>query len=207
MQFWRELREQRCVAGGSAERSPAGSPALYRRDKALSCSTGLELSPRPRTCIGVPPRSPDKAPDKTPDRPPEKAPEKAPDRPPDRAPDKARGKLDKSHSTPAYDSDAREEPGALAAQPIPESPSSPDSPALQPPHHTVNAALLERRAREPPGPPRRRAPSPPPRPQRAPPAAFPALRAVPRAPPDAKVRISIQHRCIQSEISYLSQVV
>lgn len=160
------------MTGGSGERSPAGSPALYRRDKALSCSTGLELSPRPRTCIGVPPRSP---------------PAPVPPAPP-ATPDKARGKLDKSHSTPAYDSDVRDEPGALAAQPIPESPSSPDSPAapaLPPaaPHHTVNAALLERRLRQ--EPPRHRAPSPPPRPQ-----PFPALRAVPRPPDDPKVRIT-----------------
>lgn len=46
--------------------------------------------------------------------------------------DRGRGKLDKSHSTPAYDFDTgRDEPGELVAQVIPESPTTPtDSPTI-----------------------------------------------------------------------------
>ncbi|XP_023934749.1 uncharacterized protein LOC112043517 [Bicyclus anynana] len=109
-QFWQEL-QQRWVLGGSPEPDDA---ALYRRDKAVSCSTGLQLSPRPRTCHGVPRAAA-----------PQPAPAPAP------APS-SRGKLDKSHSTPAYDFELGSEPGSLAAQTIPESPTTPvnDSPTL-----------------------------------------------------------------------------
>ncbi|XP_022835862.1 connector enhancer of kinase suppressor of ras 3-like [Spodoptera litura] len=106
--------------------------ALRLRRRAVSCSTGLELSPRPRTCLGVVldrappvPSGPGLAP---------QGPGLAPSgpQPSDEAAasDRNRGKLDKSHSTPAYDFDASlDEPGPLAAQTIPESPTTPtDSP-------------------------------------------------------------------------------
>ncbi|XP_063361546.1 uncharacterized protein LOC134650519 [Cydia amplana] len=83
----------------------------YRRDKAVSCSTGLELSPRPPTG-------------------PAGAPPEPPPRPPPRRDERPRGKLDKSHSTPAYDFHA-EPPGPLTQQVIPESPTTPaDSPTV-----------------------------------------------------------------------------
>lgn len=102
--------------------------------QAVSCSTGLELSPRPRTCLGVvldrarPPPVPS-GPGLAP-----QGPSVAPSGPQPgdepAASDRNRGKLDKSHSTPAYDFDASlDEPGPLAAQTIPESPTTPtDSP-------------------------------------------------------------------------------
>ncbi|XP_045523969.1 uncharacterized protein LOC123714019 [Pieris brassicae] len=104
-QFWQELQQQRWDSGEGPEPEDA---ALYRRDKAVSCSTGLQLSPRPRTCLGVP-RAPRAA--------------VAPVRP--ETPHATRGKLDKSHSTPAYE---LEPPAALAPlvdNPIPESPTTP----------------------------------------------------------------------------------
>nr|XP_034824707.1 connector enhancer of kinase suppressor of ras 3-like [Maniola hyperantus] len=115
-QFWHELQQQRWVLGGSPEPDDA---ALYRRDKAVSCSTGLQLSPRPRTCLGVP-RAP-----------------------PALASPTSRGKLDKSHSTPAYDFEPCSEPGSLAAQTIPESPTTPinDSPTL--PHLEKAGQILD----------------------------------------------------------------
>ncbi|XP_072941084.1 uncharacterized protein cnk [Epargyreus clarus] len=110
-QFWQELQQRRWVRGGSPENDDA---TLYRRDKAVSCSTGLQLSPRPRTCLGVPRAA--------------RSPSPAPAPPPAASP--ARGKLDKSHSTPAYDFDAP--PDHAPIQPIPESPTTPptDSPTL-----------------------------------------------------------------------------
>ncbi|KAH9640952.1 hypothetical protein HF086_003042 [Spodoptera exigua] len=137
-QFWQELKQQRWGReGGSISMSPApDDTALYARDKAVSCSTGLELSPRPRTCLGV---VLDRARPAPPPAPP--GPGLAPSGlglapsgpPPTDEPspsDRNRGKLDKSHSTPAYDFDASlDEPGPLAAQTIPESPTTPtDSP-------------------------------------------------------------------------------
>lgn len=101
--------------------------------KAVSCSTGLELSPRPRTCLGVALHAPARGPGAgsgatTGARPAAGA---APD---DEARDaRNRGKLDKSHSTPAYDFDggAGDEPGSLVTQIIPESPTTPtDSPTI-----------------------------------------------------------------------------
>ncbi|CAG9560797.1 unnamed protein product [Danaus chrysippus] len=93
-QLWQQLQQQRLACAD-------GDNALYRRDKAVSCSTGLQLSPRPRTCLVVP----------------------RPLAPPAASP--CRGKLDKSHSTPAYDFEPSSEPGSLAAQTIPESPTTP----------------------------------------------------------------------------------
>ncbi|XP_068630736.1 caskin-1 [Battus philenor] len=119
-QFWQELQQRRCVRGLHAP-----GDALYRRDKAVSYSTGLELSPRPRTCLGVPPRAPVA---------PATAAPTAPAASPGAAPPASRGKLDKSHSTPAYDFDGSPpEPllAPLASQTIPESPTTPtDSPSL-----------------------------------------------------------------------------
>ncbi|XP_053602435.1 uncharacterized protein cnk isoform X3 [Plodia interpunctella] len=109
-QFWQQLRSQRW------DRGPEPDHAFYRRDKALSCSTGLELSPRPRTCLGVLPARPPRAP--SPAAPP----------PPTTPP---RGKLDKSHSTPAYDFGGSNEPSDLITQVIPEASSTPtDSPTI-----------------------------------------------------------------------------
>ncbi|KAI8429320.1 hypothetical protein MSG28_007815 [Choristoneura fumiferana] len=127
--FWQELAQQRWRTGGSAGGSPEPLEALYRRDKAVSCSTGLELSPRPRTCLGVALNHPlvqklNNARLKAEE-------EEARDA-------RNRGKLDKSHSTPAYDFDGGgggggcgDEPGPLATQTIPESPTTPtDSPTI-----------------------------------------------------------------------------
>ncbi|CAH1644612.1 unnamed protein product [Spodoptera littoralis] len=139
-QFWQELKQQRWGReGGSISMSPApDEAALYARDKAVSCSTGLELSPRPRTCLGVvldrarPPHGPPPVPSGPGLAP--QGPGLAPSgpQPSDESAvsDRNRGKLDKSHSTPAYDFDASlDEPGPLAAQTIPESPTTPtDSP-------------------------------------------------------------------------------
>ncbi|XP_047986354.1 uncharacterized protein LOC125226415 [Leguminivora glycinivorella] len=92
----------------------------YRRDKAVSCSTGLELSPRPRTCPAGPAPVPGPGPGPAPE----------PAREPARRDERPRGKLDKSHSTPAYDFHT-EPPGPLTQQVIPESPTTPaDSPTV-----------------------------------------------------------------------------
>ncbi|XP_075970976.1 LOW QUALITY PROTEIN: connector enhancer of ksr [Anticarsia gemmatalis] len=209
-QFWQELKQQRWGhEGGSASMTPTPDDiALYARDKAVSCSTGLELSPRPRTCLGV-----------VLDRP--RRPSRTDEDPVPPTSDRARGKLDKAHSTPAYDFDTSiDEPGPLAAQTIPESPTTPtDAPdkslELKKSNsqrdrervlETINMAMLEHRRRstvspqqtpEPsdmPAPrfPRSsssRAPEPPPRPavsarpshmSGAGGGTFPVLRAVPR---------------------------
>ncbi|XP_047521014.1 uncharacterized protein LOC125060256 isoform X2 [Pieris napi] len=106
-QFWQELQQQRWDNG----EGPEPEDALYRRDKAVSCSTGLQLSPRPRTCLGVPRASRTAIAPVCPETPP--------------AP---RGKLDKSHSTPAYELEPPAALVPLADNPIPESPTTPPVP-------------------------------------------------------------------------------
>ncbi|XP_041976438.1 uncharacterized protein LOC121731148 [Aricia agestis] len=102
-QIWRELQQQRWADGDDTL-----GDTLYRRDKAVSCSTGLQLSPRPRTHLGVAPRpAPPPAP------PPALVSAPTPPAPP-------RARLDKSQSAPTYDEPPSAAP--LAAQPIPESP-------------------------------------------------------------------------------------
>lgn len=93
----------------------------------MSCSTGLQLSPRPRTCLGAPRPRDNQRPAPAPAPPPAPAIAPAP------APAHSRGKLDKSHSTPAYDFEPSE-PGVLTSQTIPESPTTPTAPAT-PPHY------------------------------------------------------------------------
>ncbi|CAK1552777.1 unnamed protein product [Leptosia nina] len=100
-QFWQELQQQRWEHGDAPDHEDS---ALYRRDKAVSCSTGLQLSPRPRTCLGVP-----------------RAPLNIAE-PPHAA---CRGKLDKSHSTPAYELEPSAPLAPLTDNPIPESPTTP----------------------------------------------------------------------------------
>ncbi|KAL0891793.1 hypothetical protein ABMA27_015060 [Loxostege sticticalis] len=157
-QFWRQLREHKWERGDSSDHDDS---TLYRRDKAVSYSTGLELSPRPRTCLGVL-RDRDDAP---------RSPPAAPAGNTIGAGN--RGRLDKSHSTPAYDFGEPGAPGPLVAQVIPESPTA----------HTPQ----DRWARS------ERAPSPPPRPAARPllggpgglgaaAPAYPVLRAVARVP-------------------------
>ncbi|KAL0839986.1 hypothetical protein ABMA28_015313 [Loxostege sticticalis] len=129
-QFWRQLREHKWERGDSSDHDDS---TLYRRDKAVSYSTGLELSPRPRTCLGVL-RDRDDAP---------RSPPAAPagntigagkcGRLPNAANSTSRGRLDKSHSTPAYDFGEPGAPGPLVAQVIPESPTAhtpQDSPTI-----------------------------------------------------------------------------
>ncbi|GBP91853.1 Connector enhancer of kinase suppressor of ras 2 [Eumeta japonica] len=122
LQFWQELRSHKNFKHtGSTHMNIGEEPddnvnALYRRDKAVSCSTGLELSPRPKTCLGV-----------------GTAPLPAESVPPPRPRDvKQRGKLDKAHSTPAYDLGADgADGGSLVTQIIPESPTTPtESPTI-----------------------------------------------------------------------------
>lgn len=153
-QFWQELKQQRWGhEGGSTSMTPTPDDiALYARDKAVSCSTGLELSPRPRTCLGVVldrPRRPSRTEEQSPTVPPTS--------------DRSRGKLDKAHSTPAYDFDTSiDEPGPLAAQTIPESPTTPDAGGDKSPLdlkksnsqrdrervlETINVAMMEHRRR------------------------------------------------------------
>lgn len=101
------------------------SNSLYRRDKSISYSTGLEISPRPKTCLGVDLNHSDSS-----KRSRIKFDESEE---PGHSPNKSRGKLDKSHSTPAYDfgNGTNDEPGSLVTQIIPESPSTPtDSPTI-----------------------------------------------------------------------------
>lgn len=120
-QFWQELRNQKCYEhSGSSQINNNNdfSNNFYRRDKSVSYSTGLEISPRPKTCLGVGVNRNKK--DKTEDE-------------EGLSPTKTRGKLDKSHSTPAYDysNQNNDEPGSLVTQIIPESPSTPtDSPTI-----------------------------------------------------------------------------
>lgn len=98
---------------------------LYRRDKSVSYSTGLEISPRPKTCLGVGVNQPSANNKKN------NGDESEHDL--SHSPGKSRGKLDKSHSTPAYDfgNSSNDEPGSLITQIIPESPSTPtESPTI-----------------------------------------------------------------------------
>ncbi|VVC92398.1 unnamed protein product, partial [Leptidea sinapis] len=74
--------------------------------QAVSCSTGLQLSPRPRTCLGMTSPVRNHVPPSPPAEPP-------------------RGKLDKSHSTPAYELDTNSTLAPLTDHPIPESPTTP----------------------------------------------------------------------------------
>ncbi|XP_045446317.1 uncharacterized protein LOC123654461 [Melitaea cinxia] len=122
--FWQELQQQRWVHGGSPE--PDDFTLLSTCLQAVSCSTGLQLSPRPRTCPAVPRPRVNERPNPGPGPAPDPAPAFAP------APAHSRGKLDKSHSTPAYDFEPSE-PGVLTSQTIPESPTTPTAPAT-PPH-------------------------------------------------------------------------
>ncbi|CAH0407960.1 unnamed protein product [Chilo suppressalis] len=99
-QFWRQLREHKWGRGDS----PLPSDALYRRDKAVSCSTGLQLSPRPPApAAGAPPPAPPPCPPGAPAAPPpHPAPPSAEPPAPAPAPP-PRGRLDKAQSTPAYE--------------------------------------------------------------------------------------------------------
>lgn len=128
------------------------------------------MSPRPRTCLGVVLDRPGR-----PSRTEEDAAVPSPG-------EKNRGKLDKAHSTPAYDFDASiDEPGPLAAQTIPESPTTPtDPPELRKGLterdrervlETINVAMLQHRRRSAASPQRADPPPPPP----------PALRYVLRS--------------------------
>ncbi|CAG5027270.1 unnamed protein product [Parnassius apollo] len=131
-QFWQQLQHQRWTRGAHED----CDAALYRRDKAVSCSTGLELSPRPRTCLGVAPV----APPVSPPAPLAATPAAMTVTP---APP-GRGRLDKSHSTPAYDFLPGAEERGLASQAIPESPGSPtDSPRVPPALPALPAALAD----------------------------------------------------------------
>lgn len=126
LQFWHELRNQKSFqhTGSAQMNNEDMTNGLYRRDKSVSYSTGLEISPRPKTCLGVGLNHQHTNHKK------ERV--NVEENEPGHSPNKNRGKLDKSHSTPAYDfGNSTDEPGSLVTQIIPESPSTPtESPTI-----------------------------------------------------------------------------